>query len=158
MRRYVGVIVAAATGLALVTMSPGVANAAQVKCKDALGVVLLGNYSAKTLPNGQYRIVTSPVKGSTLYAPIDELSVDSQTVDVLDVTDGTGNRLRKVITYSTGARVVHSKPKYNSWGFFWGWGTSVYTGPKPKALRVNLGAPDPNSDYFSYCDAQIVFK
>ncbi len=158
MRRYVGVIVAAATGLALVTMSPGVANAAQVKCEDPSGVVLLGTLSTKKLPNGQYRIVPSPVKGSTYEATIGSIE-DTAEVDMDLFVDGSGNVVRVVATFANGGRLVWSKPILDSSGFFLGWGRSVYTGPKPKAVTVFLYGLNTTDDSEPLsCSARVVVK
>ena len=135
-------------------MSPGVANAAKVKCEDPFGVVLLGNYSAKKLPNGQYRIVTSPVKGNPYPASIMDWSIEGTTVVDFDFeTDGSGNIVRSVVTYANGGRLVHSMPTLK------GYLRSTYTGPKPKALTVRLEAPDTTDDSsYLWCNARVVVK
>ncbi len=157
MRRYVGVIVAAATGLALVTMSPGVANAAQVKCEDPSGVVLLGNYSAKKLPNGQYRIVTSPVKGSTYEASIGSIE-DTAEVDMDLFLDGSGNVVRIVATFANGGRLVYSKPTFDSVGMP-SFARTVYTGPKPRWVTVFLNGLNTTDDSEPLsCSARVVVK
>lgn len=140
MKKLIGrmALIALSTSALIAHTSP--ANASQLKCSFE-GKRLIASYSVTELTANSYRVVTAAVRGSTFMAFI-RWSDSTPITDVKDIRNEGGQLVRQELTFSNGGRAVSTRPPREASGGFPGFSRSVYVGPNPGDLIVQMMGPD----------------